>query len=214
MDVRRQPLSEMLAALGEALPERVAGAAAKRRTDYAAGRLCARQTLVRLTGVAAVPGMETDGRPVWPAGLCGSISHGAGRAVAVAALAARYSGLGVDVEEVFSPARARELEDLILTADERRRLADREPTLVATAAFSLKESLFKALNPLTGAQFFHEDAELTCLADGCAQLRLLRALSPSWPAGAVVPGRYRISENRLFSLITIPRADARTDDRP
>ena len=82
---------------------------AKRQAEYLAGRLCAREAPHQLCGQALVPGRDEDGVPLWPAGTVGSITHGAGRAAAMVALARDWRGLGIDLEKHLSTERAARL---------------------------------------------------------------------------------------------------------
>jgi enterobactin synthetase component D len=199
---------EVLLASGEAqaiaLPEALHSAVAKRRADYIAGRLCARVALRRLAGLDQTVGRATDGAPCWPEGVTGSISHAGGEAVAVAASTRRYRSLGVDVEPLMTRQQAETLMPMILTAEEREGFIDRSPAMLATLVFSLKEALFKALHPLTGTMFFHEDAELVALEPGgWARLRLLTPLSLEWRAGATLSGFWHCVDDRIFCLICV-----------
>src|SRR5690606_3948746 len=56
---------------------------AKRQSEFLAGRLCAREALACLTQQRSIPAVGEDGAPQWPAGVVGSITHGAGLALAV-----------------------------------------------------------------------------------------------------------------------------------
>src|SRR5690606_32554558 len=121
---------------------------AKRQGEYLAGRLCAREALHRLCGQALVPGRDDDGVPLWPAGMVGSITHGGGRAAALAAHSGQWRGLGLDLEKQLNAERAARLAGEILTPVELQRATGLEPEAFArrvTLTFSLKESLFKAL---------------------------------------------------------------------
>src|SRR3990167_6768713 len=51
---------------------------AKRQAEYLAGRLCAREALRRLTGIATTPACGEDRAPQWPLGVVGSITPGSG----------------------------------------------------------------------------------------------------------------------------------------
>ena len=76
----------------------IARAVAKRRSEFATGRACARAALAKLglPPVPIVPGLR--GAPQWPAGVTGSITHCAGyRASAVARLT-DVAGIGLDAE--------------------------------------------------------------------------------------------------------------------
>jgi enterobactin synthetase component D len=123
----------------------------KRRAEFLAGRYAAREALAAL-GLDGTPGRDELGCPLWPTGVAGSISHGAGRALSVAGHSRDVHGLGIDVEQLMSPAVKDELLARICDDDERSVLARvnaSEPALV-TFAFSAKESLYKCLYPLVG----------------------------------------------------------------
>src|SRR5207245_224467 len=76
----------------------VAAVAPRRRREFAAGRWCARQALVRLgiEGFALLP--SPDRAPRWPPGIVGSISHTSDYCVAVVARQRDFLGVGVDAE--------------------------------------------------------------------------------------------------------------------
>lgn len=183
-------------------------AAAKRQSEYLAGRLCAREALRQATGTPQVPAIGEDRAPCWPLGSIGSITHGAGFAAAVAARCEHWRGLGLDVERLLAPARADRLVEQILTPGELpayRALDDRRRAQLLTLSFSLKESLFKALYPLVGRRFYFQDAELLeHSADGTARLRLLTDLSAQWRSGARLDGQFMLFEEHLLSLVSIP----------
>ncbi|MGR3782069.1 MAG: 4'-phosphopantetheinyl transferase family protein [Albimonas sp.] len=126
------------------LPDALARAVDRRRSEFLAGRLCA---ALALRALGAPEGVGRAGRaPVWPAGIRGSISHAGDLALAVAARGA--AGLGVDCETRFSPALAAEVGPSVLTpADRAARPAGWDEALLCTLAFSAKEALYKALSP-------------------------------------------------------------------
>ncbi len=181
---------------------------AKRQTEYLAGRLCAREALRRVTGIASVPAVGADRAPQWPTEVSGSITHGSGWAGAMAGHASTWRGLGLDVERRLAPARAERLAAQILTPAELQQLQDLAPEQRAariSLTFSLKESLFKALYPLVLQRFYFQDAELlSCHADGSARLRLLIKLGSDWPAGSELEGQFVEFDGFLLSLIAIP----------
>lgn len=181
--------------------------AAKRQSEFLAGRLCARQALQQLTGNATVPAVGADRAPCWPSGVVGSISHGDGWAGAIVAQQSDWRGLGLDLERLLSPARARRLQASILTTAELERLAQvptAQQAWLVSLTFSLKESLFKALYPLVLEQFYFHDAELLSYDPaGFAQLHLLRGLGPGWPAGSRCQGQFVQLGERLLSLVSI-----------
>ncbi|OLU19014.1 4'-phosphopantetheinyl transferase [Pseudomonas sp. PA1(2017)] len=181
---------------------------AKRQAEHLAGRLCAREALYRVTGVASVPAVGEDRAPQWPAQVSGSITHGQGWAAAIVAPARDWRGLGLDVERLLSSERAERLVGEILTADELARIAELCPEQRAwwiSLTFSLKESLFKALYPLVLTRFYFQDAELLDLdaEQGSARLRLLIDLSEEWQAKTELAGMYAELDNQVLSLVAI-----------
>ncbi len=188
------------------MPASIERAVAKRRAEYLAGRLCAREALRPLLGRPAIPAIGEDRAPVWPAGVCGSISHGSGLAAAVAAAETDWRGLGLDIEEHLPDERAERLAGEILVPDELRRLAGLPAPARArrvTLTFSLKESLFKALYPLVRQRFYFEAAEVLDCAEGQARLRLLVDLNEEWRAGRELRGLYGVRGDHLLSLVAV-----------
>lgn len=180
---------------------------AKRQAEYLAGRLCARQALLRLTGLPGVPAVGEDRAPQWPAGVVGSITHGDGWAAALVGQADTWRGLGLDTELLIPAERAGRLAEQILTPAELRRLpgTPEEQAWLTSLTFSFKESLFKALYPLVRQRFYFEHAELLdWTPGGAARLRLLEGLGPDWPAGSLLEGQFVCEGERLLTLVAIP----------
>ncbi len=189
------------------LPPELTDAADKRKTEYLVGRLCAREAVKFVTGYHAAPSLGADRAPCWPAGTAGSVTHSHGWAAAIVASSQHYLSLGLDAEALLSDSRATKLAQKILTIPERQRfrseLAQRPGQLI-TLAFSVKESLFKALYPLTRKRFYFEDAELLeCSVAGRAQVRLLKNLSEDWRAGQQLTAWFSQQDGRLLSLVTV-----------
>ncbi|ESW36293.1 4'-phosphopantetheinyl transferase family protein, partial [Pseudomonas taiwanensis] len=160
--------------------------------------------LQRLDGRDYVPGTHEDRSPIWPAGIHGSITHGKGWAAAVVAAEASCRGLGLDQEALLDDQRAERLMGEILTPPELERLDRSQLGLAVTLTFSLKESLFKTLYPLTRQRFYFEHAEvLDWSADGLARLRLLTNLSPQWRHGAELQGQFCLQDGHLLSLVSV-----------
>ena len=175
--------------------------------EFLAGRLCARAALHSHAQQPRDPDQDADGMPLWPAGLCGSITHSKGLAAAVVASQEHWQGIGLDAELLMSASRAQRLAGQILTPDELQRLQhypESEQAWLVSLTFCSKESLFKALFPLVGQRFYFQDAELLeCPADGRLQLRLLRDLAPQWPQGSLLNGQQAMLGKHLLSLVSI-----------
>lgn len=127
----------------------VAKAAEKRRRDFTLGRFCAHAALADLGGDTDLIGQGGDGAPHWPAQFCGSITHTAGYAAALAARRDAFLSLGLDAERLGGvtaklwPRLFNAAECAMLTA-----LAAQSQMRAATILFSAKEAGFKAWSPL------------------------------------------------------------------
>jgi len=179
---------------------------AKRQAEYLAGRLCAREALRRVTGQPGVPAVGADRAPQWPSGVVGSITHGDNWAAALVAPEDRWRALGLDVERLLPAERAQRLQGEILTAAEVQRLQaldDEARAARISLAFSLKESLFKALYPLTLTRFYFHDAELLEIDQDSARLRLLIDLNTHWRSGAELDGQFVLFEGKVLSLVAV-----------
>ena len=215
--------------LGIVLPSSLEGAIDKRRREYLAGRISARRALRALLGAAVPEGgvaADEDDVPLWPEGVVGSISHGAGYGFAAVAAANRYRGLGVDVERVVSPRQAARLG--------RRVLTDRELELrhggngglteeeMFTLAFSAKESAYKALFPVHRRVLGFSDVELERRAgaagtDRRGDLQLRATVNHDAGATVALVGWYAVTcdadglngaENRRMWTLVLAGADS------
>ena len=188
-------------------PPSIQRSVAKRQAEFLAGRVCARAALQQLEGLDCVPAIGEDRAPVWPAHLCGSITHSTGRAAAIVAHKTQWRGLGMDLENLLSTERAERLAGEILTPCELERMAadSREQrALRVTLTFSVKESLFKALYPIVQKRFYFEHAQvLEWTEDGHVRLRLLTDLSSEWHNGKELDAQFGMKDGQLLSLVSI-----------
>jgi len=128
--------------VGEAMAERTA--------EHAAGRAAAARALQAAGASDLYVGRSADGAPIWPEAFVGSISHGAGHVVAVAASRRLVAALGVDVERAGSLTP--DLWEGVLCIDEVHAIesfvdaSGLEAAQVATVAFSAKEAAIKCLS--------------------------------------------------------------------
>jgi 4'-phosphopantetheinyl transferase EntD len=184
------------------------GAVPKRRAEFAAGRHASALALSRF-GCSEAVQREPSGAPRFPTGFVGSISHGAGVAVAVVARARDYRGLGIDVEEWISAAQAAEIIGQVLCAAELELLAQAFPHLSTASrlslGFSIKESLYKCLNPIADEFIEFTDARLSRVeprtaTSGKIWLSLGRSFTGELEAGTEVPGCYVLGQARVETL--------------
>jgi len=199
---------ECIVAAGVPLPAVIERSVRKRQAEFLAGRMCARAALEHLTGVPEVPGMGDDRAPRWPEGICGSITHNTHRAFALVASSSRFLSVGIDVETCLDASMLDGIANEILTESECERflaLPGVQLCKVLTLTFSIKESLYKALYPLTGVPFYFQDAELLAWSPaGKARLRLLCDLSARFHQGFEINGSFFESGGDLFSYVLVP----------
>jgi 4'-phosphopantetheinyl transferase EntD len=142
-----------------------------RRTTWIAGRVAMRAALARL-GVDAAAIMATErGAPALPSGVVGSISHKPELAVAMAAVDAGWT-VGVDIERCA--ASAYDLGRRVLAEPEQAELAgldDVDRGLGVMLRFSLKEAIYKAIDPLLQRFVGFGEVMVTPADDGGAKVR-------------------------------------------
>jgi len=193
-------------ASGELLPEEAAcirRAVAKRRREFTAGRVCAREALSKL-GIHDFPLVVGESRvPVWPPGVVGSISHCKGFCGVAVARQAEVVGIGLDVEraEPIEP----ELLVRICTPRERERLAPRagapDP---GKLTFCAKESFYKCYFPLTRTFLGFQDVEVEFEPERRGfRARLLRAEAPSVCGLRELEGRLTWNAALVFAGVTL-----------
>jgi 4'-phosphopantetheinyl transferase EntD len=137
----------------EALPESAAlfpeeaaatsGMIDKRVNELRHGRYCARAAM-SILGVApaAIP-KGPDRAPIWPKGLTGSISHTGTAAAAAVTRADSFRSIGLDME-TSAPLTIDIVDMICLPAENPDKDGDRGKLL-----FSIKESIYKCLYPIT-----------------------------------------------------------------
>ena len=135
----------------------VAQAHPKRQRQFASGRHFARQAMTRLAGMAHPVGRDQNGRPIWPEGLIGSISHSESFAAA-AVSNGPWRGIGIDVEEAnrLNHAKPRLYQKLFTN---RERAGDWVDPRHGALLFSAKEAAYKAVNPLVGKYIGYREVE-------------------------------------------------------
>lgn len=186
----------------------IAGAAPKRRREFATGRRCARAALAQLGHPEAPLLIGERGAPIWPAGVVGAITHCDGYRAAVVGPSAMVAALGVDAEP-DEPLPDGVL-GVIARPEERTWLAE----LAATdrvrwdrLLFCAKEAVYKAWSPLTGRWLGFEEVLVTVDPEN-------RRFAADIPAGATVngvpltgfAGRYRSGRGLLITTIAVPRS--------
>ncbi|MFJ9624023.1 4'-phosphopantetheinyl transferase [Streptomyces sp. NPDC101181] len=211
---------------GSLFPEEealVVKAVPKRRNDFATARACARRAMAQL-GLPPAPVLHGHrGRPLWPEGVVGSLTHCGGYRAAALARSTDVLSLGIDAEP-HAPLPV-DVRALVALPEERERIGP--PEAEGTDAvhwdrvlFSAKESVFKVWYPVTRVELDFKEADLTFsqehgeesgrtkdgVAGGSFAARLLRT-DPALPT--TLEGRWRIEDGVVATAVLV-RPDWRT----
>lgn len=180
----------------------ISNSVAKRRSEFATARACARDAMRRLgvEPVAILSGPKRE--PQWPGGVVGSLTHCAGYRAAALALDTDFRTIGIDAEP-HAPAPDGVLGAIAIQAE-----LDRMPGLRAEdpkicwdrLLFSAKESTYKAWFPLTRQWLGFEDADITLAPDGTFHSRVLLPDTPI----AGFHGRWLVQGDVLVTAIAVP----------
>lgn len=196
-----EPPPEVLERLAPGERELVLGAAGRRRSELAGGRL-ALQRAIRTLGERAPAVLQgARGEPLLPEGLAASISHKQGLAVAIAARAT-HGTLGIDLEDL-APERLG-IAERVLRPEELEAVAAL-PTARrwkgVLLRFSLKEAFYKAVHPHLGRFVGFHEASVTPDVDGTARIDL--CLEPPAPMPLEVHARYHWWPGRVLSVVRV-----------
>jgi 4'-phosphopantetheinyl transferase EntD len=149
------------------------GFALRRLVTFVGGRLAAHEAL-RAVSAPVVPVLRDDrGAPIGPKGFELSISHKDDVAVALVAPSRDGWKIGVDVEGVA--AAKNDISRHVTTAREREVLAacsGEERAWQLMARFSLKEALYKALDPFVHRFVGFDEVDLDLLPQGTTRVTL------------------------------------------
>jgi enterobactin synthetase component D len=157
-------------------------AVAKRRREFASGRVLLRELIGRPDAIA----VDDRRAPAFPAGFCGSLAHDDCYAVAAVTDDPTIRAIGIDVEP--TAALGPGLAALILRRD--------EGALDAHLAFSLKEAAYKAWSAMGGRLLDHLDVRVTVHDD--------RFDAVVVDDGVRFDGRFAIVHDRTLALVVVP----------
>ena len=171
-----------------ALPANIAGSVRQRQAEFLFGRLAARLALAEHGRAGWQVAVAHTRAPVGPAGFIGSITHCRQHAAAVALPQAALRGIGIDIETLIPPQHRAGVERLVLRPSEHillQQTSDVSHALLLTAAFSAKESFYKAVSAAAGGYFGFEVMRITAIdiAAGRIAFSLDQNVCPEWPRG-------------------------------
>lgn len=181
----------------------VVQAVAGRQREFAAGRSLAR-TLAARFGRHGPLLREPDGRPAWPAGLVGSITHCATLAAVALARTDDCAGIGIDVEhdQPLPPGVAPRL----LNEPERRWIAGSDAPDAAQAMlrlFCAKEALYKAIQPLARRALSLQAFTIEASGDGDGFVARLGLDAPPFGRNTRLRGRWTAAGGYVAAAVII-----------
>jgi enterobactin synthetase component D len=193
---------------GIELPASIQRAVPKRRQEFAAGRKCVREALRELDPALELVdvGVGAQREPLFPQGVVGAISHGAGIASAAVAWKRVALGVGIDIEAWLSGDALASVQETALVDGEATRLVrqtDWSLARVATIAFSAKETLYKCLFPSVLRYFDFKDAELDSIDPSAGRFtaRLRVSLTDDLQEGHLFEGRVLIADELVATTM-------------
>lgn len=177
----------------------------KRKKEFALGRWCARQAMSAFNRAQEPLLIGPSRAPIWPQGLLGSITHCEGYCAAAIVEKKNSIAIGIDAEPWINFPL--DIRDHIATEQELSHSAfgrfDDQKRLAVL--FSAKESIFKALNPLTG--IFFDFLSTSLVVDVAAGIFSFESLSVPeiQPYSNSLVGRFLTSDNLVISSAYVPR---------
>lgn len=191
-----------------ALPIEAAGlrrSAPRRKRAFAAGRVAAHQAMQALNLAPSAVLVGADRAPIWPAGLCGSITHSDTACLAAVTRTATARSLGLDVEE-DTPLGA-DLVPTVCSRTERAWLSGLPASRAGQMAkliFSAKECAYKCQYVQSRTLFGFETFEITPDPDtGNFEATFTHAV-PGFAAGVRLAGRFAIGAGLIVTAMTLP----------
>jgi enterobactin synthetase component D len=189
------------------LPAAISRASDKRKAEYFCGRYLAALALHHY-GVEHFDLLADDKRcPQWPAGFIGSISHTDNFAVCALAPSSELSAIGIDCQEILSPAKAEKLWPKIIDSNEFDIITGSSVELNygLSLCFSAKESIYKALYPFIRKFFGFSAAKLCAINSEQQYLEFDFSTQLAKPIGIKHSLRvyYRIDSNRALSYVQL-----------
>lgn len=158
------PISNRIPDISPTESALVKSAVTRRQREFACGRYHAHQILQSLgQDTSVVIGREQDGRPQWPQGIIGSISHTADYCIVAAGTAADMDSIGIDLENserlkpqlwprLFVPRELEKLNNIKDPVKQRQQ---------AAITFSAKEAFYKCDFPLNRKHISFTDIEIS-----------------------------------------------------
>jgi 4'-phosphopantetheinyl transferase EntD len=184
----------------------VARAVESRVREFATGRMCARRALA-LLGIESGPILSGAQRePLWPETVVGSITHCEGYRAAAVGRRDRSLAVGIDAE-LDSPLPAGLLESIAVEQESAWIARQPRPEAWGRLLFSAKESVYKALFPVTRRWLDFADVQVTFSS---TEQSFAATVKPGLSTCAFeltsLQGRYLRRNGLLLTALVVPSA--------
>jgi enterobactin synthetase component D len=182
----------------------------KRRAEFYSGRRCAVKAMVA-AGYPRLPVLRHRNRsPDWPLSVVGSITHGVSQAVAIVGRGGSgVVGLGIDIEDISRKLKT-DISRYVLTHWEIERWINNDWRGMDNlkVIFSIKESVYKCLNPIDGIRLGFHDAEVTEISSSSFRVKLIKnPFRRRVNTPFEMEGRLSLSRKWIFSALQVLRGD-------
>jgi 4'-phosphopantetheinyl transferase EntD len=140
----------------------------RRAAQSVCGRQLARNILAQLNAPQTSVGKGLKGEPLWPENFFGSFSHSAAdekHSYVLVLISQGYGIAGVDIECAHPEERFQKVARSVFDETEHNLLEKQLGALGLAVGFSAKESIFKALYPLTKKWFWFPEAKILSLSE-------------------------------------------------
>lgn len=188
-------------------PDGMLVSAKKRRREFLAGRYSAKKNLEYSKSTSHSVHTGIGRYPIFPSPYIGSISHTDNIACTAVTSAKNIKGLGIDIEKIISEKAVIDIESLVINEDEIKLVSQHKKIYrqILTLIFSAKESIFKSLYPHVQFYFGFEYFSLQKIIPHSNQMifKSRKPLSESYPQEIVLTVSYFLSENWVFTIVTI-----------
>lgn len=192
--------NEILEEMNSWLKPEQSNFATKRKESFLAGRYCAKSALKKLGLEVSTIEHDEEGRPCWPAGFCGSISHSKGTAIAV--ISNTHISVGLDIEKIIEKERLDRIQRIFITTQEVE-LFSKDPEFNGSLIFSAKEALFKLINPLCHEFFGFSDAHMIEISSENFKIELHSQKNKVAPFNKIYSGKHWMIDNQVVTLLVI-----------
>ncbi len=180
----------------------VSSSVLKRQEEFATGRWCARKALEK-SGYSGFAVLSNGNRePIWPKGICGSISHTKGAYCCAVAKNNEYRSIGIDIENANRKISEGALK-IILNDDEMDWTSKKED-MYKRIIFCIKESVFKLLYPLIKDHFYFSSVSvLPVKSNNEFEFVLNKDLNKEFKTGNTYKGLYYYNDDLIFTIVYI-----------